>query len=313
MPSQFIRCQSIEVFLGNLADVSQWPETGVEPPVEEVLRQINFYTERLHVIAYLSRDLVRFVGRLLHAERRVRRTPRGSRRLTYFYQALFALAWFRSKPNVRLHALAFGLSQATGYRYLDEVIAVVAAWAPGLRQALEQAAANGMLDGKIFDTDRCRMKTVSVKGEQIDEWYSGKTADFEGNIQALCEPDGFPIWTSSVEPGGTVDIQAARTHVPRAAYPATRAMPILADPGYQGAGHGVHVPFKQPADGNILSVDNRAYNGRCAASANAASPSSPSAGPRSSTSRSAPAESATSSPQPSSWSISNTAGSPESQ
>jgi DDE superfamily endonuclease len=241
----------------------------VEPPVEEVLRQINFYTERLHVIAYpamldVSRDLVRFVGRLLYAERRARRTPRGSRRLTCFYQALFALAWFRSKPNVRLHALAFGLSQATGYRYLDEVIAVLAARAPDLHQALEQAAANGMphlvLDDKIFDTDRCRMKTASVKGEQIDEWYSGKTADFGGNVQALCEPDGFPIWTSDVEPGGVADIEAARNHVLPTAYPATRAMPILADPGYQGAGHGVHVPFKQPTDGNILSVDNRTYN-----------------------------------------------------
>lgn len=241
----------------------------MEPPVEEVLRQINFYTGRLHVIAYpamldVSRDLVRFVGRLLYAERSARRTPRGSRRLTCFYQALFALAWFRSKPNVRLHALAFGLSQATGYRYLEEVIAVLAARAPDLHRALAQAAADGLphlvLDGKVFDTDRCRMKTVSVKGEQIDEWYSGKTADFGGNVQALCEPNGFPIWTSDVVPGGVVDIEAARAHVLPAVYPTTRAMPILADPGYQGAGRGVYVPFKQPNDGNILSVDNRTYN-----------------------------------------------------
>jgi hypothetical protein len=241
----------------------------VEPPVEEVLRQINLYTERLHVIAYpamldVSRDLIRFVGRLLYAERRARRTPTGSRRLTCFYQALFALAWFRSKPNVRLHALAFGLSQATGYRYLDEVIAVLAAQAPDLHQALGRAAEDGVphlvLDGKIFESDRCRMKILSVTGEQIDEWYSGKTGDFGGNVQVLCEPGGFPIWTSDVEPGGVVDIEAARAHVLPAAYPATKAMPILADPGYQGAGHGVHVPFKQPAGGNLLSVDNRTYN-----------------------------------------------------
>jgi DDE superfamily endonuclease/Helix-turn-helix of DDE superfamily endonuclease len=241
----------------------------VEPPVEEVLGQINFSTERLHVIVYpavldVSRDLVRFVGRLLHAERRARRTPKESRRLTCFHQALFVLAWFRSKPNMRLHAIGFGLSQATGYRYLDEGIEVLAALAPDLHQALERAATDGVphlvLDGKIFDTDRCRMKTISVKGEQIDEWYSGKTADFGGNVQALCEPGGFPIWTSDVEPGGVVDIKAARTHVLPAAYPATRAMPILADPGYQGAGHGVHVPFKQPTDGNTLSLDNRTYN-----------------------------------------------------
>jgi DDE superfamily endonuclease len=184
--------------------------------------------------------------------------------LTCFYQALFALAWFRSKPNVRLHALAFGLSQATGYRYLDEAIEVLATRAPDIHQALEQAVCDGVphlvLDGKIFDTDRCRMKTTSVKGEQIDEWYSGKTSDFGGNIQALCEPNGFPIWTGPVEPGGVVDIEAARRHVLPAAYPAATKMPILADPGYLGAGQGIHIPFKQPTDGNVLSVNNRTYN-----------------------------------------------------
>ncbi|WP_285711181.1 transposase family protein, partial [Microtetraspora sp. NBRC 16547] len=76
----------------------------------------------------------------------------------------------------------------------------------------------------------------------------------------LCEPDGFPVWTSDVEPGGVVDIEAARRHVLPAVYPYAKAMPVLADPGYQGAGHGIVVPFKQPADGNMLSVDNRARN-----------------------------------------------------
>lgn len=58
--------------------------------------------------------------------------------------------------------------------------------------------------------------------------------------------------TSDVASGGVVDIEAARAHVLPAAYPAAKAMPILADPGYQGAGHGVRVPFRQPTDGNVL-------------------------------------------------------------
>lgn len=37
-------------------------------------------------------------------------------------------------------------------------------------------------------------------------------------------------------------------------------MPVLADPGYLGAGHGVIMPFKQPTDGNVLSIDNRTHN-----------------------------------------------------
>jgi DDE superfamily endonuclease/Helix-turn-helix of DDE superfamily endonuclease len=213
----------------------------------------------------VSGELVRYVGWLLYHERRHRQTPKGSRRLTCFYQALFALAWFRAKPNLRLHGAAFGLSQATAYRYLHEVIDVLAAQAPDLHEALEQAIGDGVphliLDGKIFDTDRCRIKTTSVKGKTIDVWFSGKTGDFGGNVQALCEPDGFPIWTSEVEPGGVVDIEAARRHVLPAVYPAATTVPVLADPGYQGAGQGVYVPFKQPTDGNVLSVDNRTYNG----------------------------------------------------
>ncbi len=40
-------------------------------------------------------------ARQLGLTSRHRGTPKGSRRLTCFYQALFALAWFRSKPNLR--------------------------------------------------------------------------------------------------------------------------------------------------------------------------------------------------------------------
>ena len=90
----------------------------------------------------------------------------------------------------------FGLPQSTAYRYLDEVIEVLAARAPGLQEQLERALAGGtpylILDGKIVDADRCREKTVSRKGTAIDLRYSGKTRDFGGNIQALFYPCGIP-------------------------------------------------------------------------------------------------------------------------
>jgi hypothetical protein len=38
------------------------------------------------------------------------------------------------------------------------------------------------------------------------------------------------------------------------------AMPVLADPGYEGAGHGVHVPVKKPAGVKELDIDTRARN-----------------------------------------------------
>ncbi|MER7167803.1 transposase family protein [Micromonospora sp. NPDC000207] len=39
--------------------------------------------------------------------------------------------------------------------------------------------------------------------------------------------------------------------------PATKA---LADSGHEGAGQGIHTPYKQPADGHRLAPDNQTYN-----------------------------------------------------
>lgn len=213
--------------------------------------------------ARCPRELIGFVARLLRAERRDRGTRKNTRRLTCSKQAVFVIALFRDKSNVTRHGAAFGLSQATAYRYLHEAVDVLADRAPDLNQALDKAVADGLphleMDGKIFAADRCRAKTVSVRGETIDAWFSGKTGGFGGNVQILGEPDGFPIWFSDVWPGGTVDIEAARELVFPDVYNA-KTMPVLADPGYQGAGHGIIVPFRNPAGGNVLAVDNRCRN-----------------------------------------------------
>jgi hypothetical protein len=71
-----------------------------------------------------------------------------------------------------------GFPAPSAYRYLDEVIGVLAEQAPDLHQALRRATDEGLthviLDGTVIATDRCREKTISVKGEPIDGWYSGK-------------------------------------------------------------------------------------------------------------------------------------------
>jgi len=55
---------------------------------------------------------------------------------------------------------------------------VLAEQAPDLRVALERARGEGfshvILDGKIIECDRCKEPAVSVRGEAIDLWYSGK-------------------------------------------------------------------------------------------------------------------------------------------
>jgi hypothetical protein len=69
------------------------------------------------------------------------------------------------------------------------------------------------------------------------------------------------LWVSDVEPGSVHDLTAARAHVLGALYAAAAAgLPTLADGGYAGAGIGVFTPVKQPADGQVLDADNRAYN-----------------------------------------------------
>jgi len=214
----------------------------------------------------VPRALAQYVGRLLKAERRLRGTRRDSRALTCFHQAVFGLRWFRQNIDVPALARDHGISRATGYRYLDEIITVLAAQAPDLHDALRKAKQDGVthliLDGKLFATDRLAEQTTSVKGEQIDAWYSGKHRKPGGNVQALMQPDGFPLWVSEVEPGATHDITAAREHVLGALYWAYSHLdlPTLADGGYEGTGIGVFTPVKQPAGDQVLDVDNRTYN-----------------------------------------------------
>ena len=71
-------------------------------------------------------ELVQFVAKLLLAERRHRGTPRGSRALTCFWQAVLGLRWFRDRTAPDALARDHGISRATAYRYLDEVIEVLA-------------------------------------------------------------------------------------------------------------------------------------------------------------------------------------------
>jgi hypothetical protein len=129
------------------------------------------------VIAYratldVPRELAQFTARLLAAERRRRGTPKGSRALSCFWQAVLGLRWFRDRTTPEALARDHGVSRATAYRYVDEVVAVLAQQAPDLHQALERAKDEGfshvILDGKVIPCDRCKEPTVSMKGEVID-------------------------------------------------------------------------------------------------------------------------------------------------
>jgi DDE superfamily endonuclease len=215
------------------------------------------------VILDVPLPLVLFVSGLLAEHRGELGTRSGTRALSCWKQAVFALAWFRDRPDIRRLGQGFGISQATAYRYKDEAVEVLAAKAPSLREALEKAAEQGLpyliLDGTLISCDRCADKKTSKKGREIDKWYSGKAHQPAGNVQALASPGGVPLWVSDVLPGSAHDLTAARGLVLPGARPYLKDLPILADSGYEGAGAGVHVPVKKPARGE-LDIDARTRN-----------------------------------------------------
>jgi hypothetical protein len=210
-------------------------------------------------------ELLRYLSRLLKAERRRRGTPARSRRLTCRDQALLALRWFRDRTRIDRLAIDHQISRATAYRYVAEAVDVLSAQAPGLAEALERALADRVpyviLDGKIFETDRLSETVTSAKGEEIDAWYSGKKHRPGASVQAVMLPGGLPIWTSEAEPGHVHDITAARACALPLLYRAAAAgMPTLADGGYEGAGIGICVPVKSPPGSQRLDPDTKTRN-----------------------------------------------------
>jgi len=208
-------------------------------------------------------QLALYVERLLAAHRRELGTRDGTRALTCWKQAVFALAWFRDRPDIRRLGAGSGISQATAYRYEDEAVEVLAANAPTLHRALERAAEQGLpyliLDGTLVSAGRCTGKKTSRKGKEIDTWYSGKAHEHAGNVQALAAPGGVPLRVSDVLPGSTHDLTAARELVLPEARPYLKDLPFLADSGYEGAGIGVLVPVRKPVRGE-LDINTKTRN-----------------------------------------------------
>lgn len=75
------------------------------------------------------------------------------------------LRWFRDRTTADALTRDHGVSRATAYRYLDEVILVLAQQTPDLHRMPERAKGEGfshtILDGKIIAYDRCKEPTVT--------------------------------------------------------------------------------------------------------------------------------------------------------
>jgi hypothetical protein len=91
----------------------------------------------------------------------------------------------------------------------------------------------------------CRSTTNPDTGHDL--WYSGKHRAHGGNVQVLCDPEGFPVAVSDAQPGSMHDLAAARATGFLGAVHAAAALlgsPALADTGYHSAGIGVRTPAK---------------------------------------------------------------------
>jgi hypothetical protein len=213
----------------------------------------------------VPRAMIWFVAGLLRDRRHAVGTRKNTRILTCYRQGLFILAWLRDGGDIERLGAGFGMSRATAYRRHREALDVIAAKAPTLAEVLAQAIRDGLpfliLDGTLVPIDRIGETKTSVKGNEIDTWYSGKAREQCANVQALAYPDGIPAWTSDAHPGSEHDLTVARQEVFPAAYPYLGDLVLLADGGYVGAPHDVKTPIPQPAEGQPeLTADIRSYN-----------------------------------------------------
>jgi DDE superfamily endonuclease len=206
------------------------------------------------------------IAALLYAERLRRGSRSGRRALTCQQQAVFFLRWLLDGTRMSQLVADNNISTSTGYDRLHETTAVLTAQAPGLHSALLAAKAAGydyvLLDGTLIETDR-----VATPGPTagVDLWWSKKHKNHGGDVQVLCAPDGWPLWTSPVRPGREHDTTCLRTHpgLLDTLDQIRGEIRTLTDLGYEGEAGTVAVAFKKPKNGELTDLQqtfNHAHN-----------------------------------------------------
>lgn len=154
-------------------------------------------------------------------------------------QALLTLACLRKGEALRDLAAGFGISAATAWRRTRETISLLAARAPGIRDALRHAKGSGAAfvipDGTLIHIDR----------NQIDRpFYSGKPKRHGMNLQAIADARGNLLWVSGAIRGSIHDTKAARIWlIPRLL--SEHGLFALGDKGYDGLDHDLVItPIK---------------------------------------------------------------------
>jgi len=195
---------------------------------------------------------------------RQRRSQIGTRRrrLDPGRHALLVVAHLRKGETYTDLACGFAIGTTTVYRYVREVIDLLAAMAPTLTEAIHVARGKAyvVLDGTLLRIDR-----VGMTGGRDRPFYSGKHKCHGMNVQVIADPAGRLIWASPALPGARHDMGAAREHGIIDTI-TDAGVKTLADTAYQGGGPVIRVPQQRrrldPDTGRYrrLSANQREVN-----------------------------------------------------
>ena len=174
------------------------------------------------------------------------------RKLNPGRQALLVLAHLRKGETFAELAAGFAVGTTTAWRYIEEVVALLAARAPKLRQAVRDAKKAGhayvVLDGTLIPVDR-------VAADR--PFYSGKHKKHGMNLQVIASPGGDILWVSGALPGSVHDKKAEWIRGVLAELEAV-GLVTLADKGYQGAAHA-KIPYRGKNKPESQKEANRAH------------------------------------------------------
>jgi Helix-turn-helix of DDE superfamily endonuclease/DDE superfamily endonuclease len=177
-----------------------------KPLVVEAIDQIHTQYQGLRLLFYraalpLSRKTLTFASGIIRRHRKAIGSRR--RKLDPGRQALLVLAYLRKGETFAELAAGFGVGTATAWRYAEETVALLAARAPELRQAVRDAKKAGwayvVLDGTLILVDRRAADRP---------FYSGKHKRHGMNLQVIASPHGDVLWVSGALPGSVHDKKA---------------------------------------------------------------------------------------------------------
>ena len=174
------------------------------------------------------------------------------RKLNPGQQALLVLAHLRKGETFADLAAGFAVGTTTAWRYVQETVALLAARAPKLRQAVRAAKKAGyayvVLDGTVIAVDR-------VAADR--PFYSGKHKRHGMNLQVIASPDGSILWVSGALPGSVHDKNAEWIWGVLAELEAA-GLVTLADKGYQGSTYA-KIPYRGKNKPESQKQANRAH------------------------------------------------------